>query len=135
MNKQTLFFGSALLTFLSFSICPQASARPYPADFEFSVAQGDGDPTELTANDINAVEGEEDVALLTAEGDFVIPTYLLPTQEETPPAPVVNVTQTAVKTPDTPTTPAGSNAAPRFSGTTTAASACSQGRFPRSACS
>ena len=106
MNKQTLFFGSALLTFLSFSICPQASARPYPADFEFSVAQGDGDPTELTANDINAVEGEEDVALLTAEGDFVVPTYLLPTQEETPPAPVVNVTQTAVKTPDTPTTPA-----------------------------
>lgn len=99
MNKQTLFFGSALLTFLSFSVCPQVMARPYPADFEFSIAQGDGDPTELTAEEV--ASAEEDVALLTAEGDFVVPTYLLPTQEETPPAPVVNVAQTAPETPRT----------------------------------
>jgi len=106
MNKQTLFFGSALLTFLSFSICPQVSARPYPADFEFSIAQGDGDPAELTALDVATTETDEDVALLTAEGDFVVPTYLLPTQEDMPPAPVVNVaTQSAVVVTEVPIVP------------------------------
>ena len=103
MNKQILFFGSAILTFLSFSVCTSASARPYPADFEFSVAQGDGDPTELTADDMAATE--EDVALLTAEGDFVVPTYLLPTQEDAPTTPVVDVRQPVPSTSENSSTP------------------------------
>lgn len=77
MKKQTLYLGTALFGICCLCASFSAQARPYPTDFEFSIAQGDGDPTELTADDLNAVETE--TATLTAEGDFLVPTYLLPT--------------------------------------------------------
>ncbi len=99
MKKQTLFFGTALLSISVLLTGLTANARPYPHDFVFSDAQGDGDPTELTAADLNGTD--TDTALLTAEGDFIVPTYLLPTQTQPQSMPVMTVSQT-IETPEMP---------------------------------
>ena len=53
----------------------------------FEVAQGDGDPAEASVlEQLSAAKGaaDDEMATVTAEGDFVVPTYLLQTVEDTP---------------------------------------------------
>lgn len=85
MAKQKIFFGSAIGLCLSFGLLSASSAL---ADVkvwqDMDLAQGDGDPSEeLPAEFVAETEsGEDDVATITAEGDFLLPTYLLPVQED-----------------------------------------------------
>ena len=62
------------------------SATSFAGSFEsLEIAQGDGDPRESSVQDrlMDAKNlADEDVATVTAEGDFVVPTYLLQTVEE-----------------------------------------------------
>ena len=62
------------------------SATSFAGSFEsLEVAQGDGDPRESSVQErlMDAKSlADEDVATVTAEGDFVVPTYLLQTVEE-----------------------------------------------------
>lgn len=63
------------------------------------IAQGDGDPREHAAQErLLAAKNlaDDDVATVTAEGDFVVPSYLLQTVDETPKAKTVRVS-TAVE--------------------------------------
>ena len=92
MAKQKLFLHSTIGLCLSFSLlCPTLATASSPL-FDNEPAQGDGDPseeilteavteTETTAKE-DATDSDEDVATITAEGDFLVPTYLLPVAEE-----------------------------------------------------
>ena len=70
-----------------FSYAPFLTSHAY-ADAYFEVAQGDGEPVEVSAQEqLEAAqkladEENEDTATITAEGDFLLPTYLLKTTEE-----------------------------------------------------
>lgn len=78
MVKQKLFFTSAL------GICMILGAlNMYPVRAE--IAQGDGDPNETAEllTDEKDDTAEDAVATITAEGDFLLPTYLLPVEGET----------------------------------------------------
>ena len=63
------------------------SATSFAGTFEsLEIAQGDGDPRESLIQDRLASAkslADEEVATVTAEGDFVVPTYLLQTVEDT----------------------------------------------------
>ncbi len=105
-----LCFGAALL----YAATPLA--ENIPADY--GIAQGDGEPDEnsletTTPGDMEELsDGDEDVATITAEGDFLVPTYLLPVEEELKEEPVVqnnvadnvSVTKTITTTTTTTTT-------------------------------
>ncbi len=90
MVKQKIFLSTAMGLCLSF--CLFYTAMPALADGvspDYEIAQGDGDPDEIIPqNHQNASDNEEtddeDVATITAEGDFLAPTFLLPVQEEAP---------------------------------------------------
>ena len=61
------------------------SSIPAQAFLNQEVAQGDGDPVEVSPQEqLEAAKklADEDVATITAEGDFVVPTYLLQTVED-----------------------------------------------------
>lgn len=78
MVKQKLFFTSA------FGICMILGAFcAYPIHAE--LAQGDGDPNETAEllTDEKDDTADDAVATITAEGDFLLPTYLLPVEGET----------------------------------------------------
>ena len=54
---------------------------------QFEIAQGDGEPTEVSVQEqLDAAkklaDDEEDVATVTASGDFLVPTYLLKTVDD-----------------------------------------------------
>lgn len=53
---------------------------------QYEIAQGDGDPTEISVQEqldaAKKIADEEDVATITAEGDFLVPTYLLKTVDD-----------------------------------------------------
>lgn len=109
MVKQKIFLSTAMGLCLSF--CLFYTALPAFADIvtpDYEIAQGDGDPDEIVPqNSQNTVENEdiddEDVATITAEGDFLAPTFLLPVQEEITQK-ETNVAQIADKNSETITT-------------------------------
>ena len=86
MLKQRIFLKSTIgLCFSLCLLCPTlAKASSYVFDEE--VAQGDGDPVEEVVAEVatkeEATDVDEDVATITAEGDFLVPTYLLPVVED-----------------------------------------------------
>ncbi|MBR4927820.1 MAG: hypothetical protein IKY98_05795 [Alphaproteobacteria bacterium] len=90
MVKQKIFLSTAMGLCLSF--CLICTTTPALADgffVDYELAQGDGDPDEVVPQEKqNTSENEEtddeDVATITAEGDFLAPTFLLPVQEEAP---------------------------------------------------
>lgn len=87
MAKQTIFLHSTLGLCLSLSLLYPAVATASSHVFDNEPAQGDGDPseeilTESTDVKESVVDSDEDVATITAEGDFLVPTYLLPVAEE-----------------------------------------------------
>lgn len=78
MVKHKFFFTSAI------GICMILGALcAYPVCAE--LAQGDGDPNETAEllTDEKEDTAEDAVATITAEGDFLLPTYLLPVEGET----------------------------------------------------
>ena len=88
MAKQKLFLHSTIGLCLTFSLLYPALATASSYLLDNEPAQGDGDPSEETLNEITVTEkddiadSDEDVATITAEGDFLVPTYLLPVAEE-----------------------------------------------------
>ncbi len=92
MVKQRNFLQSTIGLCFGLSLLYPAFVSASSYAFDEGVAQGDGDPaeeilTELTIKDETAVkedgiDADEDVATITAEGDFLVPTYLLPVAEE-----------------------------------------------------
>lgn len=86
MVKQRIFLQSAIgLSFGLSLLCP-AFVMASSDVFDEGLAQGDGDPAEdvlvETAIEAEPTDADEDVATITAEGDFLVPTYLLPVAEE-----------------------------------------------------
>ena len=86
MVKQRIFLQSAIgLCFGLGLLCPSFVMASVDV-FDEGMAQGDGDPAEdiLTETPIKdeTVDVDENVATITAEGDFLVPTYLLPVAEE-----------------------------------------------------
>lgn len=88
MVKQKIFLSSVLgLTCSAFlisafpAIAKNSSQLPI-----YDVSEGDGDPSENAApellNDEKNETAEDAVATITAEGDFLLPTYLLPVEGE-----------------------------------------------------
>ncbi len=77
------------------------SATSFAGSFEsLEIAQGDGDPRESSVQErlMDAKNlADEDVATVTAEGDFVVPTYLLQTVEESVEEKPVQVTRKVEK--------------------------------------
>lgn len=87
MLKQKIFLSSAISICLGiafFYAFPALSKTLSSSDFE--LAEGDGDPSENTSADLLNDEKDETaddaVATITAEGDFLLPTYLLPVENE-----------------------------------------------------
>ena len=88
MVKQKIFLSTAMGLCLSF--CLFYTTMPALADGvspDYEIAQGDGDPDEVipqtdATGSENDETDDEDVATITAEGDFLAPTFLLPVQEE-----------------------------------------------------
>lgn len=72
MIKTGFFLTSACALLLGAGLCLPLSVH------------ADGDPTDLTLDDLMAQEAAENIPTVTAEGDFIVPTYLLPTQETAP---------------------------------------------------
>ena len=78
-----------------FSYAPFFTSNAFASN-SLEIAQGDGDPIEVTAEEQLlaaqklADEESEETATITAEGDFLLPTYLLKTTDET-----VNKTKTS----------------------------------------
>lgn len=106
MVKQRIFLQPAVgLCFCLSVLCP-AFVNALPSAFDEEVAQGDGDPSEEALLNVTAKEdvkeAEEDVATITAEGDFLVPTYLLPVAEDN--ATVVSKTDNGVSVAKTTTT-------------------------------
>ncbi len=87
-----MFQQKILLFVCAFSLF---SATSFAGMFEsLELAQGDGDPRESAAHErlIEAKQmADDDVATVTAEGDFVVPTYLLQTVEDEVPEKAVGV--------------------------------------------
>ena len=86
MVKQRIFLQSAIgLSFGLSLLCP-AFVMASSDVLDEGLAQGDGDPAEdvlvETAIEAEPADADEDVATITAEGDFLVPTYLLPVAEE-----------------------------------------------------
>ncbi len=81
--------------------CTTVLGLTQPVFANYQIAQGDGDPTEISVQEQleaaqKLADEEENIATLTAEGDFLVPNYLLKTadgsaeealyeDEETPP--------------------------------------------------
>ena len=86
MAKQRIFLQSAIGLCFSLSLLCPAFAMASSYIFDEGMAQGDGDPNENDLLEVTAKEGtaevDENVATITAEGDFLVPTYLLPVAEE-----------------------------------------------------
>ncbi len=99
-NKKILFSTTLYsLIGMAFLYTPPAVADGFSPVFDLEIAQGDGDPEEVDPDmllsetvedkqlqsELKADEKEEAsdeaVATITAEGDFVVPTYLLPVEE------------------------------------------------------
>lgn len=90
LKQKTLLASCAfcLVSLITLSANPVLAVQIH----EKEVAQGDGDPMEISpeeqllaaqqlADEEKKATAEEDVATITAEGDFVLPTYLLPVTE------------------------------------------------------
>lgn len=83
------FYMSCLICLISLGITPVFALQPY----EEEIAQGDGDPSETSVQeqllaaqqlaDAEKNSKEENIATITAEGDFLLPTYLLPVSKNT----------------------------------------------------
>lgn len=109
MVKQKIFLSSALGLCLGFCLfytpCAPA-AISVPAGFELS--QGDGDPSEEIPAELLTDEkdetSEDAVATITAEGDFLLPTYLLPVEGENADTQTANNEMVEVGTTTTTTT-------------------------------
>ncbi|MDR2902780.1 MAG: hypothetical protein LBU87_06735 [Lactobacillales bacterium] len=96
MSKRNLTLASATLVLMGFGVFSFYPAVSFSAPIASAeIAQGDGDPSEDGAKNIdleiaNLLADETDktaddaIATITAEGDFVIPTYLLPVDPVTP---------------------------------------------------
>ena len=98
MAKQQFLLSSAIGFGLSMGLLYSTAPLAEITFDDYELAQGDGDPQEtaleeVSANNMNetAIEenivsdsddSEENVATITAEGDFLVPTYLLPVEEE-----------------------------------------------------
>lgn len=100
MLKQKIFLSSALSLCLGLGVFYTLPAIAVPSLSSYEIAQGDGDPEEAAmveaenakaqadenASDLLTDEKEETaddaVATITAEGDFLLPTYLLPVESE-----------------------------------------------------
>ena len=98
MAKQQFLLSSAIGFGLSMGLLYSTAPLAEITFDDYELAQGDGDPQEtaleeVSANNMNetAIEEnivsdsddpEENVATITAEGDFLVPTYLLPVEEE-----------------------------------------------------
>lgn len=92
MVKQRIFLQSAIGLCFGLGLLYPTLATASSDVFDEDLAQGDGDPaeeilTEPAIKDESAIKDEaadadEDVATITAEGDFLVPTYLLPVAEE-----------------------------------------------------
>ena len=91
MAKQHIFFGSALGLCLSLSLVYAPDALANKTNWQDAdLSQGDGDPLEELPEELISEEkksdatqeiSEDDVATITAEGDFLLPTFLLPVEE------------------------------------------------------
>lgn len=101
-NKKILFSTTLYsLIGMAFLYTPPSVANGVGPVWDLEIAQGDGDPEEVDPDillsetvedeqlqsELKADEKEEAsdeaVATITAEGDFVVPTYLLPVEEKT----------------------------------------------------
>lgn len=87
MFKQKIFLSSAISLCLSAAFFYAFPAFSKVSDvLDFEIAQGDGDPSENAAPDLLNDEKDETaddaVATITAEGDFLLPTYLLPVESD-----------------------------------------------------
>lgn len=100
MVKHKLFFTSALgICMILGALC----VHPVYAE----IAQGDGDPNETAEllTDEKDDTAEDAVATITAEGDFLLPTYLLPVEGETASSDMIEVKESeSAKTTTTTTT-------------------------------
>lgn len=92
MFKQKTFLASCAFCLIGFVALGTSPVWAIQIQ-EKEIAQGDGDPTEVSteerllaakqlADEEKAVTKEDDIANITAEGDFEIPTYLLPVAKE-----------------------------------------------------
>ncbi|MBR5129732.1 MAG: hypothetical protein IKV03_00705 [Alphaproteobacteria bacterium] len=87
MVKHKIFLNSTIgLCMALCSLYPTPSSAVSKSS-EKELAQGDGEVTEEILTDETAaqeevVDTEENVATITADGDFLVPTYLLPVAEE-----------------------------------------------------
>lgn len=90
MVKKNILFSSAIGLCIGLGILTGPLATPVYAHIPLAdIAQGDGDPTENIADiaideDVSETKNDadmENIAMITAEGDFLLPTYLLPTEQ------------------------------------------------------
>ena len=84
MRQQKLFLLACVYGLIS---CTTVFGLRQNAFANYQIAQGDGDPTEVSAEEQLAAaqqlaDEEENMATLTAEGDFLVPNYLLKTAED-----------------------------------------------------
>ena len=86
MVKQRIFLQSAIGLCFGLGLLYPSFVMASSDVFDEGVAQGDGDPAEDVLAEIaikdETADADEDVATITAEGDFLVPTYLLPVAEE-----------------------------------------------------